>query len=47
MKTIIINLISIVCAVNTFVLAYLTYLYFRKKDDTLQDDGTADTSKED
>jgi hypothetical protein len=47
MKTIIINIISIVCAVNTFVLAYLTYLYFRKKDDTLQDDGATDTSKED
>jgi len=47
MKTIIINLIGIACAINTVVLAYLTYLYFRKKDDTLQDDGATDTSKED
>ena len=45
MKTIIINLISIICALNTVVLAYLTYLYFRKKDDTLQDEGTTDTNE--
>jgi len=47
MKTTIINVVGIICAVNTVILTYLTYLYFRKKDDTLQDEGTTDTSKED
>lgn len=42
----IINLIGIVCAINTFVLTYLTYLYFKNKDNTLQDDGATDTEQE-
>jgi len=42
----IVNLIGIACAINTVVLAYLTYLYFAKKDDTLQDDGTTNTDQE-
>jgi hypothetical protein len=47
MKATIINVVSIICAVNTIVLTYLTYLYFRKKDDTLQDDGATDTDQKD
>ena len=47
MKETIINVIGIICAVNTIVLTYLTYLYFRKKDDILQDDGATDTDQKD
>jgi hypothetical protein len=43
----IVNLIGIVVALNTIVLTYLTYLYFRKKDDTLQDDGATNTEQKD
>ena len=42
----IINLIGIACAINTVVLAYLTYLYFKNKDNSLQDEGTTDTEQE-
>jgi len=47
MKAIIINVVSIICALNTIVLTYLTYLYFRKKDDILQDDGATNTDQKD
>ena len=42
----IVDLIAIACAINTVVLAYLTYRYFTNKDNTLQDDGTTDTEQE-
>lgn len=42
----IVNIIAIACAINTVVLAYLTYRYFTNKDNTLQDDGTTDTEQE-
>lgn len=42
----IINLIGIVVALNTIVLTYLSYLYFKNKDNTLQDDGATDTEQE-
>jgi len=44
---ILIKLISVVVALNTVVLAYLTYRYFTDKDNTLQDDGTTDTDQKD
>jgi hypothetical protein len=46
MKTLI-NLIAIACAINTVVLAYLTYRYFTTKDNNLEDDGTTDTEQKD
>ena len=42
----IINIITIVCAINTFVLTYLMYCYFRGKNNNLQDDGATDTEQE-
>ena len=42
----IINLIGIVVALNTIVLTYLSYLYFKNKDNTLQDDGATNTEQE-
>ena len=42
----IVNIIGIVVALNTIVLTYLTYLYFKKKDDILQDDGATNTEQE-
>jgi hypothetical protein len=42
----IVNIIGIVVALNTIVLTYLTYLYFKNKDNTLQDDGATDTEQE-
>jgi hypothetical protein len=44
---ILIKLISVVVALNTVVLAYLTYRYFTDKDNTLQDDGATNTDQED
>lgn len=41
----IVNIIAIACAINTVVLAYLTYCYFRSKNNTLEDDGTTDTNE--
>ena len=43
---IIVNLLTVVCAINTFVLTYLTYCYFRSKNNTLEDDGATDTEQE-
>jgi hypothetical protein len=41
-----IKLIGVVAALNTVVLAYLTYRYFTDKDNTLEDDGATDTEQE-
>lgn len=47
MKEIILNIISIICTINVAVLIYLIYLYFKNKDNSLQDEGTTDTEQED
>lgn len=44
---ILLNLVALTCFTNTVVLTYLCVSYFRFKKNTLEDDGTADTDKED
>jgi len=39
-------IIGIFIALNTLIIVYLTYFYFKNKDNTLQDDGAADTEQE-
>lgn len=41
-----IYIIGAVITLNIIVLAYLTLFYFKNKDNTLQDDGAANTEQE-
>lgn len=39
------NIITIVCLINTVALSFLTVIYLRGKKDNLEDEGTANTNK--